>query len=668
MKLCPKTPKKYIKGIIIFINDHEDRLEKIIRVREEMSQDTAEEASKEMIAWLERTGRLFPVDQEPLLQAIFRQVNFTKEDISYFGLKLLAFKEQLQKITIFDVVNTIIKSRDPYKKDWEKLEALPTNLRAITRRFLIINFIIESLLTVDFSKPNMTNFWHEITYSILAEYMTLTETIRTLSIFYWEKFFVKDFYRDVTPLINYYRDIFTQKLIKNLAAIKENPNSELFRTYAGYLIQIWTIIDRYNNVTIKEFQIPDHWVFETLYKEIIPRVEDEFSFFTKLTPLILMKFFTKSLEMSNLFTEQEKNQNIINVQQKFTKKASQEFYTIAVEQLKAHQVIQSILSTTWALYYLNIAKEVTIENLGMLKQKWTEYYLLLLKNTFPQELLLLHFAFVFKSLKTDNLSLKLKKFILEATVFTEVDSKNLNLPEQKQELQDIEKALRNLEPQIEEINNVLEIYLPIWQTIVQQYSDKLGYLSKKLVQYALQMVENFSNNVENPPILFNDEKERPRFINNEHRQIGILAPLDSVVNQIIMIIEGLGMKNIGDIQKRKHGTQKGIETKFGGSIAGITLELTYILMTYDGQQCSIEWNLKWTTPPANQPMDEFINWITIFHYIILRNIVRELNITRTEKQQCTNCNEWLELKQKDNTDIIICQNCRYPNLILRDQF
>ena len=265
-KTQPKASKYYTENTVLLPKGSENlEIENIVRTGGEISQDPAEEASKEMIVWLERIGQVFPPDQEPLLQAIFRKIHFTKEDISQFGLKLFSFKNQFQRITIFDIANTVIKSKDPYKKDWEKLDALPTNLRAITRRFLTINFIIESLLTVDLNKQSMVNFWHEVTYSILVEYLTLTETIRTLSLFYWEKFFVKDFYRDVTPLINYYRDVFRQKLTLLLEEPVSKESSELFRTYAGFIIQIWTIIDRYYNVTIEQYQIPEQWVFESLY-------------------------------------------------------------------------------------------------------------------------------------------------------------------------------------------------------------------------------------------------------------------------------------------------------------------------------------------------------------------------------------------------------------------
>ncbi|HKZ39785.1 MAG TPA: hypothetical protein VJ044_02420 [Candidatus Hodarchaeales archaeon] len=624
--------------------------------RSDNEEIAAEETAEEFVEWVKRTGRTTPVDQFPLIQAIFKKIHLYRQDIPQFGLQMLAFRDRLEEVTAFDVAGTIIKSRDPYKKEYKQLEYLPQNLRAIVRRFLVLDFIIEGLLTLNFTRPKNRNSWHSIIFGTLREYLTLTETIRKLGIFYWEKFFALNFFRDTTPLLNYYYDIFMDRLRQAENAAPEQKALEL-QALARSAVGIWSIYDRYNTIAIRDFQLPTEWIFEELYGTLLPAVLNNPTLATTLEPWMIKQFFDRGVEMERRASPNEVKK-IEETRTLLSSRASEIYFDQAMALVEKGDNTVAILRSAWSLVYALISSNV--DSLAL----FLDFYLKLRLTPGQSRLLLIHLAIILRSLRIseEDSEFHAKRRTIESLALITPHQNDIANPAQREEVSQIQRLLIQLTPS---------------QDTKLFQNPKIPHLVKNIVQLAesgysepLRGLLGYSNYWFSPQGLtetrqyFSAEQlRRSKFSGSFPGKIAVAANPEILSKEIFNTLLNLGFERFGKEQEKKKGQRLTRITEYRGGRGKFGVQVFYSFNSADEFHTLIEWTLYWLPSLEVPSVQVFAEWLAGIHESAVRDALRKIAIEDLAWQTCGSCKEALPVQGRSDFDLVACSKCRIPNII-----
>ncbi|MHA1982749.1 MAG: hypothetical protein ACW967_00235 [Candidatus Hodarchaeales archaeon] len=619
------------------------------------------ETVAEFIQWLDKTGRQFPINEEPLLQAIFTKIKIEKHEIAQFGLKLLQFKNRLEKVDVVEVAQAIIKNYDPYRREWKSFDHLPQNLKAIARRYYVIDFLVESLLTLNFKEESIADTWHDIIYRTMNEYLTLTETIRRLGIYYWKKFFETRFIKDVPPLLNYYRDLFLNELEKLIQSPKNEENSTELLILANNLMEIWNIFWRYNQISNDPLLLAMDWISETLYRIIVPAIEDKIFFTTSLSPDKLDTFISQPIESSDNFSKEEK-ENIARFKSDFSYSIATKYSKIANSQLQGSEIVQGLTSSSWCLYYLLIASKENNDYLFHTKEFWNEFYDgVLLLGKF-EEFIVFHYSFLIKCIKTKNPWIQALDILFESlSLFHYYPVDELTKNEQK-DLQTLKLTLIGISGFINYPKDILQLFQPMIDPISQNAIKKMPELVRDVFSLAVNRFNDLSNQGK---IFDSDKQDKIRVIDQISDQIGLLVAPRFVDEKIHETFKQIGLVLEFSSEVQKGNELKAYDRLFKGWINDIGFEIQIALQTFDEKHSLINWQIGWTKLPDQLKIDTFIDWMKIFIESTLRSCFREHYLPekgQLVEQLCVNCKEKFRNQPRSNPYITICPKCRYVNM------
>ena len=614
------------------------------------------------IQWLERTGRSFPEGEIPLLHAIFTKTNMQEHELGDFGLKLLAFKNKLELVNAFEVAQTLVKHREPYKKEWKLFEHLPVNLRAIVRRHYVIDFILDSILSLDFSQPKLQNSWHTIIYNTLNEYLTLTETIRRLGIFYWNKFFKARFIKDVPPLLNYYRDLFKEwlnRILENAQNLKnvdihtdESLQSQL-NLALKYIIEIWSIFDRYNEITQDPLLLPNEWLYETLRDKILPYIN-------------LEMFSLKSFEFKRLDRFIEKS--LPSLQMKTGKKAllffstlswqrGKEFFNTGFRELRTDQPIRAVINTAWALYYLS---QVPVNVKKLTKQDffdWEDFYSLLKPQPIPVDLLLLHFALAANGFLPPDSEFTPHAKLLIALTLVSLDLENPELKKHKDDLFNLMKLLIAIDSKQTQEELVQFIFKDLFKKLIKNAKELMDSIFRDILASCTNCFSDFKHC---KSVITPSKDKKPRFFEKSLAEMGCLADIDVVYMTLQEIMRKLGLADITDSLKLSQAPGFSHQFAFRGSISKFTFDFIFRFKKTENNTI-IQWETMFTKLSNPAHAKKITEWLQTLVVLFLVDIQRKFQ-TKLPKQTCVFCSTEMSNQLRNDLLVISCPKCMKPNI------